>query len=888
MNHKVERLLKGRGGNYIFPFLWLHGEQEAVIRDYMRAVDECGIKAVCVESRPHPDYCGPKWWEDMDVILDEARNRGMKVWILDDSHFPTGFANGAMKDQPDERCRQSICCRTYDCTGVEELHIERGDILHPEEFKPTRIEEYIGEKEPRKFTDDKLLGLFAVPRDGEGLGFREESLRIDLRDMLKNGELRWKVPEGKWKVYVLHLSRNMGYHRSYINMLDRDSCKVLLDSVYEPHYKHYKADFGRTIAGFFSDEPELGNGHMYDKGILFGAAADYPWSGELEEELRNALGMDYSVKLALLWEEDAAPELKAAVRFTYMDAVTRLVEKNFSMQLGEWCRAHKVEYIGHLIEDDNQHARTGSSLGHYFRGLAGQDMAGIDDIGGQVYPQGEDFNKKSALGNVKDGEFYHYALGKLGSSLGAVDPKKKGRTLCEIFGNYGWAEGVQLEKYLVDHFMVRGINHFVPHAFSLKNYPDPDCPPHFYAGGNDPQYRHFGYLMRYVNRVCELLSDGHHIASVAILYHAEAEWTGKYMLMQKPARRLTDRQIDFDFIPSDVFSEKDRYKTGLKEGLTVNTQRYGALIIPAAEFISASLAESAAVLHSQGFPVIFLESLPSGIYDGSNSLLKGIKDCPVVGLEELIAVLEQLNIPEIRLLPANNRIRCYHYYNGSNIFYLVNEAEEVYKGMLSLKMQGTCYAYNAWDNRLEKLNIAGNGNRIDIKLYPRKSLLILFDEVAEERLKEPVEVMGQEAQFNRNWIRSICRSIDYPNFMEQKEVDLPDRLAEEKPEFSGFARYENSFQVLGRERVVLEITDAAEGVEVFVNNKSAGIQITAPYVYDITAFVQEGKNEIAIEAATTLERETAYMNGAEGIKHMGELSGYSGITGLIRLYRQKY
>ena len=44
----------------------------------------------------------------MDVILDEARRRGMQVGILDDSHFPTGFANGAVKTAPDELCRQSI------------------------------------------------------------------------------------------------------------------------------------------------------------------------------------------------------------------------------------------------------------------------------------------------------------------------------------------------------------------------------------------------------------------------------------------------------------------------------------------------------------------------------------------------------------------------------------------------------------------------------------------------------------------------------------------------------------------------------------------------------------------------------------------------------------
>ena len=100
MNETVQQLLNNQGENYILPFFWQHGETEEVLREYMAAIDASNIKAVCVESRPHPDFCGEKWWRDMDVILDEARKRHMKVWILDDSHFPTGFANGALKDYP--------------------------------------------------------------------------------------------------------------------------------------------------------------------------------------------------------------------------------------------------------------------------------------------------------------------------------------------------------------------------------------------------------------------------------------------------------------------------------------------------------------------------------------------------------------------------------------------------------------------------------------------------------------------------------------------------------------------------------------------------------------------------------------------------------------------
>ena len=63
--------------------------------------------------------------------------------------------------------------------------------------------------------------------------------------------------------------------------------------------------------------------------------------------------------------------------------------------------------------------------------------------------------------------------------------------MCEIFGAYGWAEGVKTMKYLLDHMLVRGINYFVPHAFSPK-VDDADCPPSFYNGGKNPLYKHFG------------------------------------------------------------------------------------------------------------------------------------------------------------------------------------------------------------------------------------------------------------------------------------------------------------------------------------------------------------------------------------------------------------
>lgn len=911
MDKKIERLLKDDGENYIFPFFWQHGEEESVLREYMRVIHDSNIGAVCIESRPHPDFCGKQWWHDMDIILDEARKRGMKVWILDDSHFPTGYANGAMAGQPDELCRQSVCCRIYDLKGKVAVRIEKEELLHPDPFQKTMIENYIM-KEQRKFDDDRILSVYAVRQDEEKNGFMDESSRIDLTPYIRNDELEWTIPEGNWKIYLLHLSRNFGYHRDYINMMDKASCRVLLDAVYEPHYEHYKDDFGTTIAGFFSDEPELGNGHLYEFNDPFGTPNDYPWSRELEQRLKEKMGADFGFLLSLLWEKDADPNLTAKVRYTYMDTVTKLVKEDFSVQIGSWCREHGVQYIGHLIEDNNHHTRTGSSLGHYFRGLAGQDMAGIDDIGGQVFPQGEDVSYDNGVFQSRNGEFYHYMLGKLGSSAAALEPLKKGNSMCEIFGNYGWSEGVRLEKYLVDHFMVRGINHFVPHAFSPKEFPDPDCPPHFYAQGNNPQYRHFGCLMAYMNRVCELISGGKHVSTAAVIYHGEGDWTGKHMTSDKIGHLLSDSQIDYDYIPQDVFAERDYFRTSIRDGiLQVNTQEYKAVVVPYMEYITEKFARAVIEMGETGISVWFTDDFPKGICDNYSGtmdcsgteesdetrILKVLKEsCRSVKKEKIVGALWQKGIHEIRINPENDRIRYLHYVqkNGMNIWMFVNEGTEVYHGEIqkqTLEAENgghTIYEYDAWENSLRPTKIIGENIKLTVE--PLKSRIIISDpEMTEAEYKCTVTERIYEAEekstveLSENWRRSICRSIEYPEFRQEKEVVIPDNLAAEEPNFSGFVRYETSFYAKEYEKIYLEITDASEGVEVFLNEGSLGIQIVSPYRFELSEKVREGKNQLRIEVATTLERE---MSGKPD--HMGQITvstALSGITGYINLWR---
>jgi hypothetical protein len=76
-----------------------------------------------------------------------------------------------------------------------------------------------------------------------------------------------------------------------------------------------------------------------------------------------------------------------------------------------------------------------------------------------------------------------------------------------------------------------------------------------------------------------------------------------------------------------------------------------------------------------------------------------------------------------------------------------------------------------------------------------------------------VKVVGTSFTLDEGWKRSVCAGINYPRFTGEKEIYLPDSLEEKAPQFSDFARYEYNFSLEGQGRVVLEITDAHEGVE---------------------------------------------------------------------------
>ena len=95
----LKSILENKTENYLLPFFWQHDGHDAEIPACVQKIYESGCRAFCVESRPYEHFCEDAWWKTMDIILAEAEKRGMRVWILDDKHFPTGYANGILEHE---------------------------------------------------------------------------------------------------------------------------------------------------------------------------------------------------------------------------------------------------------------------------------------------------------------------------------------------------------------------------------------------------------------------------------------------------------------------------------------------------------------------------------------------------------------------------------------------------------------------------------------------------------------------------------------------------------------------------------------------------------------------------------------------------------------------
>ena len=139
MDERLKDVLCNRGDNYIYPFFWIRPGETGLILNELNRVCECGIRAICVEARPYEEFGEDNWWSDVELILKECKRLGMKVWILDDERFPTGFAANYIQKNNIDNKKFSVISYSMDALGP----IKDGAVLI-NNYIPDKGDEIIG------------------------------------------------------------------------------------------------------------------------------------------------------------------------------------------------------------------------------------------------------------------------------------------------------------------------------------------------------------------------------------------------------------------------------------------------------------------------------------------------------------------------------------------------------------------------------------------------------------------------------------------------------------------------------------------------------------------------------------------------------------------------
>ncbi len=525
----------------LVPLLWTQGQPEATIRRVVGEVADGGNTGFVWESRPHPDYLGPGWWRDLGIAIDEARKRNLEVWIFDEWMYPSGIAGGKIAAE------------------------------HPELANHVLVERSVTVRGPDSVKLDVPGGLGA----GESLvsiaAFRPGQTPVDV-----TGRTEWTVPEGEWRILWAVSKATIpkaGWSmENMIDVLNPRAAQLFIQLTHDATYQHFPQEFGKTIKGFFSDETGFRNVTSYHS-LPGSPGMPMPWSPVFIEEFRKYKGYDPRPLLAALWYDIG--EKTPHTRYDLMDAYTHAFAENFFRPQQEWCRAHQVQLIGHVVEDNHADHNLGYGPGHWFRVMEYFDVPGIDIVGYQVTP-GLDAGENWWLlsGEPWDEEFFQWGLPAM--ARGAALIKGKPHIFSEAFGANGWSEGLRMVKWIGDWHIINGIAFLSPHAVTMKEH-DPDCPPHFNAASGNPQARYYKVWADYFRPLQKLIWETEPVYEAAVLYTAESAWMGPAQNAAPVVRILEQHQIPTAILPYETWAKEGELRDGRWE---YHGQRFRAVILP--------------------------------------------------------------------------------------------------------------------------------------------------------------------------------------------------------------------------------------------------------------------------------------------------------------------
>jgi len=823
-----------RPPRHLGALFWLHGtESEAELRQTFDSAIGAGIGELTLESRPHWDFLGPKWWKDLKLILSWCQESGVDVYLFDEKWYPSGVAGNTIQHMDPDFLRSSIRLQYIRYRGP----IARVSLMPPWTSAPRST----------------ILSAYAYPLEEGVIDYeRGEALELSRPDSPHmHGIMHaidWSVPPGDWIVCFIVEDRS----DNYIDPLHPGAVEAFREQVYESSKTELGHFFGGPLMGFFFDEP-----------LYYNDEQQIPWGHELRRRFAEAKGYDPMRWLPALWlakESDGA----ASFVYDYYEFLNGQYAETYCRPLYEWCERNGLKYIGHWYEHEACpahgerymfHNRTGEGPGDFFKVAKYAHEGGIDVVGNQVIPG---FCNRD-----------YWGLPKLGSSAAHIYGLEGDLALSESFGAYGWHLGLRMMKWLTDWQVAKGINHFILHAFNPK-WPDLDCPPYYYDGGCNPQWRYFSDYSNYANRLQSIFRGGRHVASLLLFYPGSFAYAGASTPIEDIQQVLCEHQYDYDLIPEEALVHGVQTEDGF---LAMGKEKYRGLVIPGISCLSASLLHKLVAIAEAGIPVLVADRYPKRIVLAERGQEKkceaalvellrmssvGFVDCAA----ELPVALSKAGIEPQLLLDGSGGegVRVLHRVGDAGpIWFVSNESlTETAEGWFRMTDVGGGRPTLAWEPLTgERWRPAARGEDLWLSLPPYRSLVLTTDSVL---LPEGANAIGRTVPAAYRSGVDVLRRQRVSEETISFEWSGANRAGlvpwlELDPSFSGTVIYRWDVELEASnegERLLLDLGQVEEIAEVVVNGIEIGRSIAPPYRFDMTSAFRAGSNEFQVRVTNVV------------------------------------
>ncbi len=445
----------------------------------LSVMQNIGVDAFFLHVRDGNVYEGygtELFFNNVKYIVEQAKERNIKVWLYDEDSYPSGNLGGkividrpelqahALKviklDAKDGGVVRKVLGRVKGLYGyvVQTINgVEEVTVLE-ECFGPIRRNWYKAEVD-RVYCSD-LSDLHYKHIRGE-TNYTEIVFEAD-------------VPKQS-EVYVAYLEPVFIDQRfsAMADCLNAETTKEFIKSIHDKYKKYVGEYFGKEIPGIFLDEPCVG-------GII-------PYTGELPKKFLNDFGYKAEnnyYKLCADYQGD-----KAKFRRDYVKTCTKLFNENFVLPIRTWCDENGLIMTGHYGGEESLFGQMLSGQNIYRNtrtiGLPGYDIITYN-IGSYKRPM---------------------LLSGANLAVSAATHENNQTVLAECFALFPFDAGYPVLKRTGDWLFVNGINKLVPHAFhyGYSAFQRADAGKSFFF--QDAKFDEYIKFAEYAGRCCKLLHE---------------------------------------------------------------------------------------------------------------------------------------------------------------------------------------------------------------------------------------------------------------------------------------------------------------------------------------------------------------------------------------------